>query len=287
VGVRFGVVGAASRCGPGEHARVGLDQLPQLMLLQEMVEPAQAAEVASARAAALVVRDAMVEVAAPHRLPAGGETAGAVAGGDVLAQERRGLVGRAGQNMGAAAGGCVGEGLESGVIGGPGGGAEGALVDQWQAGIWHEDLLIRADGDADLAEHAGPRAGSMLAVRADRETGDAGDADGGAVGAGDDGFPGDGRVGGGELGEVASLAGGDRAELGQVAGFAGLADQGGPGHSQVEQAALSWAQAPEGSWAWRQGRWNRWPGSGLRIGASLLVIILPARPAALVGLIAR
>src|SRR5262249_59838622 len=108
-----------------------------------------------------------------------------------------------------AGGGLVSDGLELGVLGGPGGGAEGALIDHWQTRIWHEGLLIWTDRDADLAEDAVPRAGSRLAVRTDRDAGDAGDADGGAVRAGDDCFPGDGRVGGSEFGEEASLAGGD------------------------------------------------------------------------------
>src|SRR5260370_16395604 len=86
------------------------------MLLEDVMEAAQAAEVAGAGLAALLVRDAMIEIAAPDGLAAGGEATSSVTGGDEVAEPGWRGVGGAGQGVGAAAPGRVSDSLHPGVL---------------------------------------------------------------------------------------------------------------------------------------------------------------------------
>src|SRR5215472_10030637 len=63
VGVGLDGVGASAGGGPAESAWGGLGQVPAGVLLDLVVEPAQATEVARASQAALVERDRVVNVA--------------------------------------------------------------------------------------------------------------------------------------------------------------------------------------------------------------------------------
>src|SRR5258708_37680406 len=112
-----GVVSAAGGSDPGEAAGFWLDELPEVMLLEDVMEAAQAAEVARGGLAALIEWDAMIEIAAPDGLAAGGEATGSVTGGDEVAEPGWRGVGGAGQGVGAAARGRVGEGVRPGVGG--------------------------------------------------------------------------------------------------------------------------------------------------------------------------
>src|SRR5258708_12664412 len=85
VPVWLGVVRAAGGSDPGEAAGFWLDELPEVMLLEDVMEAAQAAEVARAGLAALIEWDAMIEIAAPDGLAAAGEAPGSVTAGDELA----------------------------------------------------------------------------------------------------------------------------------------------------------------------------------------------------------
>src|SRR5271170_7192816 len=87
--VGAGDVGTAGRRGPREPAGPGLFQLPAGVLLELVVLPAGAAEVAAAGPSVLVVGDGVVQVGAPGGLTAGAEPAGHIPGGDMLAQPRR------------------------------------------------------------------------------------------------------------------------------------------------------------------------------------------------------
>src|SRR5260370_41997126 len=95
------------------------------MLLEDVMEAAQAAEVARAGLAALLVRDAMIEIAAPDGLAAGGEATGSVTGGDEVAEPGWRVEGGACQGVGAGAGGrgrdCLQAAVRScPVLGSPG-----------------------------------------------------------------------------------------------------------------------------------------------------------------------
>jgi hypothetical protein len=89
LGVGSDEVLATGRGRPFEDSRPQLAQRPARELLDLMVEPAKAAQVAAAGAAALVVGDRVVLVAAPGGLAAGHVTAGLITGDDVLAQPGR------------------------------------------------------------------------------------------------------------------------------------------------------------------------------------------------------
>ena len=116
VAVGLGVVSASGGSDPCEGAGCGLDELPEVMLLKDVVEATEAAEVAGAGTPAPVVGGAVVEVAAPDGLAAGGEAAGPVAGGDEFAEPGRGLVSGSRQGVGAASGGGVGRPPFSGQL---------------------------------------------------------------------------------------------------------------------------------------------------------------------------
>src|SRR5215469_6679550 len=103
VGVGLDGVGASSGGGPGEGAWVGLGEVPAGVLLDLMVEPADATEVARAGTAALVERDRVVKVAPGSGLPAGEEPAGQVPRRDVLPQLPGGPVGLGGRGVRAPA----------------------------------------------------------------------------------------------------------------------------------------------------------------------------------------
>src|ERR1022692_3027498 len=116
--VGLGTVGAARRSYPGEDAGRRLAELPAAMLLDLVVEPAQAAEVARTGSAALVVRHRVVQIASPDRLPARGEPAGHITRDDVLPQPRRRPVGLAGLFVRASVRRCrVGLGLPAPAFG--------------------------------------------------------------------------------------------------------------------------------------------------------------------------
>src|SRR6266851_1093571 len=97
-------VTAAGRASPDEDAGSDLLELPVGVVLEQMVGAAQAAEVASTGQPAVVEGDGVVQVTAPGGLPAPGETAGQVPGGNVRAPARRGIGG--GGQPGLGSRGC-------------------------------------------------------------------------------------------------------------------------------------------------------------------------------------
>src|SRR5260370_20381482 len=193
------------------------------MLLEDVMEAAQAAEVARAGLAALIEWDAMIEIAAPDGLAAGGEATGSVTGGDEVAEPGWRGVGGAGQGVGAAARGRVGDSLQPGVLGCLGRGGHGALQDDRQVlPLGDLTLLLGdvtlADGDGDAANQARLLAVSTgpVARSADRREfvpvhGESAQprnpthCRGPAVWPGEDDLPGHGRVGGCQVGQVAGL----------------------------------------------------------------------------------
>ncbi len=95
------------------------------VVLEQVVEAAQAAEVAAACSSAVVEGNGVIQVAAPGGLPATRGPAGQVPGGDVFLQPRRGPVGGAGRAVGAASGGRIGRQCGAGTISSPGRGLQG------------------------------------------------------------------------------------------------------------------------------------------------------------------
>src|SRR5260370_18732089 len=133
------------------------------MLLEDVMEAAQAAEVARAGLAALLVRDAMIEIAAPDGLAAGGEATSSVTGGDEVAEPGWRGVGGAGQGVGAAARGRVRDSLQPGVLGCLGRGGHGALQDDRQVLSLRDLTLPLGDvtlplGEVTLADRDGDAA---------------------------------------------------------------------------------------------------------------------------------
>src|SRR5262249_61906747 len=94
VGVGADLVGAAARGGPREPAWPVLLQLPPWVLLQLMVTPAPAAEIAPTGPPVLVIGHGVVEIGTPGGLAADRAAAGHVPGDNELAQPRPGAAGR-------------------------------------------------------------------------------------------------------------------------------------------------------------------------------------------------
>src|SRR5215469_12560429 len=238
--IGFCCVDTARRSGPGERPGRLLDELPEAVLLDLVVEPAQPAEVAGAGSAALVVRDGVVQVAPPDRLPAGREPAGPVARDDVLPQPGRWPVTRAFLPVRAASSrGPVHGGLLVGSLGCQDGCPERASQDRGQVLVEppgqavpgdgqgypsDEPLLSAGTGLATGLRHRGHRFGPALRVRHDDP-------------------PSHGRVTGSQVREVANLGGGDRADPAQVPGLARVSVQRRPRQLYVNQPTLGGPQA--------------------------------------------
>lgn len=101
------------------------------MLFELMVEPAQAAKIAGARAATLVVRNRVVQVAPPDGLPASREPAGDVPRADPFLQPRRRPVTEAGLGVRAT---TISDGVGHGLLGRTGGCPRGDIKSQGENG---------------------------------------------------------------------------------------------------------------------------------------------------------
>ena len=82
-------VTSPSRSGPDEHTGTRLQQAPARQLLDLVMRPAAATEIAGTRPAALVPGQGVVKVSSPGRLTARAEAAGQVPGGHELPEARR------------------------------------------------------------------------------------------------------------------------------------------------------------------------------------------------------
>ncbi len=124
VGVRFDLVAAVGWGGPAEDAWMWLFEAPAGQLLDLVVCPAAAAQVAAAGRPAAMPGDGVVDVGAPGGLAAGVEPAGFVPGGDELPQPGRGPVRRRCPGMRAGSSGIIKLSFRTGAAGGSAGSAQ-------------------------------------------------------------------------------------------------------------------------------------------------------------------
>ena len=263
------------------------------MVLEDVVGAAEAAEVAVAGQSAVVVGDGVVEVAAPGGLPAAGEPAGQVPGGDMFPEPWRGPVdgGRGGVRASAGGGVCGDGGAGAGRGGGGGLQCPGQdpvrrvrarlAPDRGHGGRVGQHVLGDGQGDPADQPYPGtrpvsasgpvpvpvlppaPGPAAVLASlpggwlwRVAAGAGDAGDGEGVPAGGGDDDPPSGARVAGGGRGEVAGLRGGDGPDPAQVARPGGDPGQHRPGQRDIEQAGDGPAAGHRGAGAGERG-WDQ------------------------------